>query len=1031
MSRLIIPMLVLALVAPVCAQATPTDAEARAQLSGLRLPFIANSGQVDTTVAYYAPTFAGTLFVTQQGQVVYGLPGWSLTETLVEGRPRPVGQDPSGTGVSYFFGSDPAGWRPKVATYEQVSLGEVWSGVAVSLRAHGRSIEKVFTVSPGTSVDRIRVRVGGADTLSVNSAGALVAGTGLGAVSFTAPVAYQERDGVRREVAVAYRLAGREYGFIVGAYDRSVPLVIDPLLQSTYLGGSGNDAALALAIHPTTGDVYMAGSTESTNFPGVAGGVQTMLPSDSVFPIRAAFVARLSGDLKTLIQATYLGGSAHACPSPHFCPPGDFATALAIHPTNGDVYVTGLTAGINFPSTAGGAQAAYGGGGQDAFVVRLSSSLTALIQATYLGGSGNDQAMALVIHPMTGDIYVAGVTVSNNFPGVAGGAQPTSGGVPDAFVARLSSSLTVLTQATYLGGSSYETAQALAIHPVTGDVYVSGYTASFNFPGTVGGVQPTKGVPTPLDAFVARLNSALTTLIQATFLGGSDDELGSVLAIHPTTGDIFVAGSTASSDFPGVGGGFQPTKPGAIFIPAAFIARLSQSLTALTQATYFGGNSNTAATALAIHPANENVYIAGPTRATDLPGTSGGVQPTKASGMDLTDAFLARLPSSLTALTQATYLGGSADNNPSALAIRPSTGDVYVAGTTTSTDFPGTSGGAQPANGGMGDAFVARLTFSLAQVDPSVPDLKLSKAHVGNFAWGEVGAVYTLTVSNVGTAPTAGMVTVTDTLPAGLTATALSGTGWSCTLGTRTCTRSDALGAGASYPAITLTVNVATDAPSPVTNTATVSGGGDTNPDNNTANDVTPITSFTDVPITHPFLTWIEALLDAGITGGCSTSPPQYCPDTAVTRAQIAVFLLRGIHGAGFSPSAATGMVFTDVPASHPLAKWIEGLAGEGVTGGCATTPPRYCPDDGVTRGQMAVLLLRAVHGAGYQAPAATGTMFGDVPVSHPFAAWIEQLAREGVTGGCSTSPPLYCPDAPVTRAQMAVFLVRAFNLPH
>jgi uncharacterized repeat protein (TIGR01451 family) len=311
----------------------------------------------------------------------------------------------------------------------------------------------------------------------------------------------------------------------------------------------------------------------------------------------------------------------------------------------------------------------------------------------------------------------------------------------------------------------------------------------------------------------------------------------------------------------------------------------------------------------------------------------------------------------------------------------------------------------------MGDAFVARLTFSLAQVDPSVPDLRLGKTHVGNFAWGEVGALYVLTVSNVGTAPTAGIVTVTGTLPAGLTATALSGTGWSCTLGSLTCTRSDA--------------------PSSVTNTATVSGGGDTNPDNNTANDVASITSFTDVPATDLFSTWIEALVDAGITGGCSTSPPQYCPDSEVTRAQIAVFLLWGIHGAGYSPPGATGTMFTDVPVTHPLATWIEQLAAEGVTGGCATTPPRYCPDDGVTRGQMAVLLLRAEHGGGYQPPAATGAMFGDVPVSHPFAAWIEQLAREGVAGGCSTSPPLYCPDALVTRAQMAVFLVRAFNLPH
>ena len=193
---------------------------------------------------------------------------------------------------------------------------------------------------------------------------------------------------------------------------------------------------------------------------------------------------------------------------------------------------------------------------------------------------------------------------------------------------------------------------------------------------------------------------------------------------------------------------------------------------------------------------------------------------------------------------------------------------------------------------------------------------------------------------------------------------------------------------------------------------------------------IAAVVTFADVPTTHPFFTWIEALVEAGITSGCATSPPQYCPDAGVTRSEMAVFLLRGIHGAGYNPPAPTGTIFTDVPVTRPFAKWIEQLSREGITGGCSTTPPQYCPDAGPTRGQMAVFLLRAKHGAGFDPPAPTGTMFADVPATHPFAKWIEQLAREGITGGCSTSPPQYCPDATVTRGQMAVFLVRTFNLP-
>jgi hypothetical protein len=143
----------------------------------------------------------------------------------------------------------------------------------------------------------------------------------------------------------------------------------------------------------------------------------------------------------------------------------------------------------------------------------------------------------------------------------------------------------------------------------------------------------------------------------------------------------------------------------------------------------------------------------------------------------------------------------------------------------------------------------------------------------------------------------------------------------------------------------------------------------------------------------------------------------------------MAVFLLRGIHGAGYLPPAVTDSRFADVPASHPFVRWVEELAVENITAGCGTDPLRYCPESFTDRGQMAVLLLRSKYGSGYQPPAATG-MFEDVPTDHPFARWVEQLAREGITAGCNTSPARYCPSSPVTRGQMAVFLVRVFQLP-
>ncbi len=184
--------------------------------------------------------------------------------------------------------------------------------------------------------------------------------------------------------------------------------------------------------------------------------------------------------------------------------------------------------------------------------------------------------------------------------------------------------------------------------------------------------------------------------------------------------------------------------------------------------------------------------------------------------------------------------------------------------------------------------------------------------------------------------------------------------------------------------------------------------------------------TFMDVPLDYSVNSYIERLYNAGITGGCSLAPLMYCPENTVTRAQMAVFLLRGVHGSSYTPpnvGANTG--FGDVPTNHPMAAWIKQLAAEGITGGCSNG--NYCPDATVTRAQMAVFLLRSKYTSAYTPPPANGD-FTDVPLDHLMAAWIEQLAAEGITGGCGAG--VYCPDGNVTRAQMAVFLVRTFNLP-
>jgi hypothetical protein len=194
-----------------------------------------------------------------------------------------------------------------------------------------------------------------------------------------------------------------------------------------------------------------------------------------------------------------------------------------------------------------------------------------------------------------------------------------------------------------------------------------------------------------------------------------------------------------------------------------------------------------------------------------------------------------------------------------------------------------------------------------------------------------------------------------------------------------------------------------------------------------TADFLTPGTgTFADIPSDYWAVDSIEKLYQNGVTQGCGTNPLIYCPENSTTRAQMSIFLLRSKYGGSYTPPPATGTAFADVSAGYWAAAWIEQLVAEGITSGCGGG--NYCPDSEVTRAQMAVFLLRSKHGGSYIPPPATGAAFTDVPADYWAAAWIEQLVAEGITSGCGGGN--YCPDSSVTRAQMAVFLVKTFNLP-
>ncbi|MBI5576400.1 MAG: SBBP repeat-containing protein, partial [Deltaproteobacteria bacterium] len=308
----------------------PEQAAVARILSGMRIPFQENAGQFSPEIAYGARMFSGAAFVTREGEIIYSLyeraGGGSackvrvFREILIGGRTLEISAEaPSPASVSRFAGNDPSRWIRSIRAWETVRFDRVYDGIDVKLKAHGGSVEKFFHVRPGGDPSAIRLRIEGADRLAINKRGELEAVVGKETVLFSAPVAWQD-DGERRiPVAADYEVDGNEYGFRLAAYDPNREIVIDPLLAATYLGGSGpagtgqgvpdglDDQPYAIDFD-SSGNIYVAGATASSNFPAGYGYDNTF---DAASPaLTDAFVVKLSGDLTQILAATFLGGSS-------------------------------------------------------------------------------------------------------------------------------------------------------------------------------------------------------------------------------------------------------------------------------------------------------------------------------------------------------------------------------------------------------------------------------------------------------------------------------------------------------------------------------------------------------------------------------------------------------------------------------------------------------------------------------------------------------------------------------------------------
>ena len=705
----------------------PTRARVSAAYGRLPLSFEANAGQSSPGVLFLSRGPGYALFLTED-EAVLSLRGAGREEAVVRmevagGRraSRIVGLDPQATKSNYLLGNDPSRWHTGVPHFARVRYENVYPGVDLVFRGNQRQIEYDLTLAPGAEPGTVRLAFHGADSITLGARGELILHTAQGDLVQPPPVVYQEMGEERRPVEGRYVLLARraagdsrlpaEVGFRVGRYDRSRPLIIDPVLRySTFLGGDGDDVGAAIAVDGA-GNAYLTGETEfGTTFPGVDGNSIQPTPGGIFGDV---FVTKLNPTGTAILYSTFLGGSGV-----------DVGRGIAVD-GQGNAYVTGGTSSTTFPGVNAGSLQPANGGGLDAFVTKLNPAGTAIVYATFLGGAGDEQGFAIAVDGL-GNAYVTGGTNSTTFPGVnASSIQPAyGGGTEDAFVTKLDASGTAIVYSTFLGGPQFDEGDAIALDAL-GETYITGSTSSPTFPGVnASSIQPAYGGGSE-DPFVIKLNPSGTAIAYSTFLGGSDFDRGTGIAVD-ATGSAYVTGMTSSIAFPGVdANSLQPVYGGGT--EDAFVTKLSPAGTAIAYSTFLGGGGSETGGGIAVDAAG-NAYVTGATSSLTFPGVNAGSLQPANGGQG--DAFVAKLDPAGRSLLFSTFLGGGMDDGGNGIAV-DAMGNVYVTGRTASPTFPGVNGSSlQPASGGgasfFSDAFVTKIAADSIVTVPALDPLGLS-----------------------------------------------------------------------------------------------------------------------------------------------------------------------------------------------------------------------------------------------------------------------------------------------------------------
>ncbi len=668
----------------------------------LNFGFIKEDRGLDRAVSYYSHLDGGMFYVTENEQFIYtfastkndSVHGISFTEMLLDADSWNISAQKEMEQKLYFAKNSQNGLNTH-ASYQELALGYVYKGIRMELSARAHNVEKIFLLDPHACPEQIKIGLKGSVDVQIDAAGRLKISNSSGSLFFSKPIAYQIINGKKHFVDVAYRIESQYYAFALGAYDPDLPLVIDPLISSCYIGGSADDDTYEPSVAvDSKGNVFVTGYTLSVDFPTTPGAY-----CNNFKGFTDRFLAKLSPEMDTLLACTFLGGTAN-----------ENGMGICIDQWD-QVFVSGYTYSDDFPTTSGAYDRELGGTG-DIYISKFSNDLSQLIASTYVGGSSTEGPMWPRID-MTIDadnnIYVVGLSLSDDFPLLPDSYDETCDGGQDGgdiVIFKMDADLTALLGSTYLGGSSDEWRPSIILD-AENNIFVCGETESSEFETTGGAYDRTfnGGVS---DVFISRFSNDLSELHASTFIGGYFAE--EALCIRAYESSIYIAGYTQSVNFPSTKGVYDEIYNGGA--NDAFIARLDKNLAQLEAATFVGTAKDESARDL--HIDQEGVYITGNTSSYRFPATEDAFDDFYNGGKN--DAFACKFNPELSSLLHATFIGGSKDDKAYAMCACPDN-NFLICGLTSSLNFPTTEESFSPEyNGGGNDLFALIIDKNFSNI---------------------------------------------------------------------------------------------------------------------------------------------------------------------------------------------------------------------------------------------------------------------------------------------------------------------------